>query len=84
MDAIEKATITTEVIGIQIEIEIEYPEFEKLKYFAEKNNIQIVDTIYENTIKCYIEIPKEMLKKLLNENKILKHNIIKEVNIVIR
>ena len=83
MDAIEKATITTEVLGIQVEIEIEYPEFEKLKYYAEKNSIQIVNTIYENTIKCYIEMPKELLERVLNENKVLHYSIVKEVNIVI-
>ena len=84
MDAINKATITTEVLGIQVELEIEYPEFEKLKYYAEKNKIQIVDTIYENTIKCYIEIQKEMLEKVLNENKILNYRIIKNVNIILK
>ena len=84
MDAIEKAIITTEVLGIQVELEIEYPEFEKLKYFAEKNGVQIVDTIYENTIKCYIEIPKELLEKVINENNILNYRIIKDVNIVLK
>ena len=84
MDAINKATITTEVLGIQVELEIEYPEFEKLKYFAEKNGVQIVDTIYENTIKCYIEIPKELLEKVINENNILNYRIIKDVNIVLK
>lgn len=84
MAAIENATLTTEILGIQVELELEYSEFEKLKYYAEKNNIQIVDAVYENTIKCYIEIPKEKLDEVLNFNKVLKYNIVKNVNIVVR
>jgi putative IMPACT (imprinted ancient) family translation regulator len=81
MDAIEKAKITTEVLGIQVELEIDYPEFEKLKYYSEKNGVQIVDTKYENTIKCYINIKKELLDSLISENKIINYKIIKEINI---
>lgn len=84
MDAIEKATIITEVMGIQVELEIEYSEFEKLKYYAEKNGVQIVDIVYENTIKCYINTTKEILASLVKENKILNYRIIKDVNIIIK
>ena len=78
MEAIEKATILDEIIGIQVELELEYTDFEKLKYFSEKNGVHIVNTEYENTIKCIIEIPKEILDKLLNENKIVYYKVLKQ------
>ena len=81
MKAIENATITNETLGIQVELEIDYPELEKLKYFAEKNSIQIVDIIYENTIKCYMEMQKNFLDNVLNANKTISYKIIKNVNI---
>lgn len=81
MAAIEKATIASEMIGIQIEVEIDYSDLEKLKYFSENNEMQIVDIIYQDKIKCYLDIPKESLNNLLNNNKIIKYNIIKDVNI---
>lgn len=81
MCAINNATITEEIIGIQVEIEIEYSELEKLKYIADKNNANIVNILYENTIKCFIELPKENLDNIINENKIINYKIIKDVNI---
>ena len=81
MDAIEKATLTNEIIGIEVEVEIEYADLEKMKYFADKNSIRIVNTDYQDTIKCYIETPKEILEKLLTDNKVINYKIIKNVNI---
>lgn len=81
VDAINNATITEEMIGVQIEVEIEYSELEKLKYWTEKNGAKIVDSIYENTIKCYLELPKEKIEDLISELKINNYKIAKSVNI---
>lgn len=81
LDAINNATIAEEILGIQVEVEIEYADLEKLKYSCEKQCANIVDTIYENTIKCYIELTKENLENILSENKIICYKILKSVNI---
>ncbi len=83
MDAIGKATITNEIIGIQVEVELEYAELEKLKYFVEKNGIRIVDVDYQDTIKCYIEMPKEILERFLSENNVIRYSVVGDVNIVV-
>ena len=81
MDAIEKAVITDEMLGVQVEVELDYSDLEKLKYYAEKNKIQIVDIKYENTIKCYMEMSKDKVEDMINTNKIITHKIVKNVNI---
>ena len=82
---IEAATFASETIGLEVETEIDYTQLELLKYYCRKNNIKIVNTIYENNIKCIIEVTDEELEKLLDENssncRILGHRIIAKKSI---
>ena len=66
---IEKATLANETMGLEVEIVIDYNSLEMLKYYCKNNNIAIINTIYENNIKCYIESTKEELENLLDKNK---------------
>lgn len=66
---IEKATLANETMGLEVEIVIDYNSLELLKYYCKNNNITIINTIYEDSIKCYIESTKEELEKLLDKNK---------------
>jgi len=86
IEAIEKAEFVVEKIGYELEIILNYQEFEKLQYYCEKNEISIINTEYEEKIKCYIEVTKEEKDKILELKKegtlkIEKYNIIKEKNI---
>ena len=82
---IEGATLANETMGLEVEVIIDYNGLEMLKYYCKNNNINIVDTVYEDSIKCYIEVTKEELDDLLDTNKnnwnILSYSIIKEKNI---
>lgn len=82
---IESATLANETMGLEVEVIIDYNGLEMLKYYCKNNNINIVDTVYEDNIKCYIEVTKEELDDLLDTNKnncnILSYSIIKEKNI---
>ncbi len=74
--------------GYEIELEVEYNELEKLKYFCKNNNIVIVDEDYNEKIKIQIEIAKnkmEILEKFCKNNK-KNHNIkiLKEKNIKLK
>ena len=65
---------------------ISYNEWEKFKYYCEKNNINIINVIYDEKIKSRIEvtdIEKTKINELIKENtlKIENLNIIKEKNI---
>ncbi|MCR5146968.1 MAG: YigZ family protein [Clostridia bacterium] len=82
---IESATIANETIGLEVEIEIEYTMLEMFKYYCKKNDINIVDIVYENNIKCYIEVTDVELENLLDINKnnckIVGHKVIRTKNI---
>lgn len=62
------ATLANETMGLEVELVIDYNGMELLKYYCKNNNINIINTIYENNIKCYIEATKEELEKLLDKN----------------
>ena len=81
--AINRATIAKETIGLEVEFEIEYAQLEGFKYYCNKNNIQIVKVVYENNIKCYVEVTKEELKNIVNECGcgILGYEVVKNKNI---
>ena len=86
ISALEKAKIVNEEIGYEIEVAISYNEWEKFKYYCEKNNINIINVIYDEKIKSRIEvtdIEKTKINELIKENtlKIENLNIIKEKNI---
>ena len=86
ISALEKAKIVNEEIGYEIEVTISYNEWEKFKYYCEKNNINIINVIYDEKIKSRIEvtdIEKTKINELIKENtlKIENLNIIKEKNI---
>lgn len=82
---ISSATIANETIGMEVEVEIEYTMLEMFKYYCKKNEINIVDTVYEDNIKCYIEVTNEELENLLDINdnncKIVGYKVIKTKNI---
>ena len=50
--------------GLEVEFIVDYPDFEKMKYYFKQKNIKIVDSIYEEKIKVLVEITEEKLKEL--------------------
>lgn len=82
LDAVNSASLANEIMGIKAEIEINYTQLENIKYYCKKNDINITDIIYENNIKCYIELTQEDLDKMVDkDNKcdILKYRVLKSV-----
>lgn len=82
---IESATLANETMGKEVEIVIDYNSFELLKYYCKNNNINIVNTVYEDNIKCYLEVTDDELDELLDKNKnncnILDYKILSVKNI---
>ncbi len=83
--SIEKAGVVEQELGYEIEIAITYQDFEKLKYYCNKNNIDITNIEYKENIICKIELTNDEMNKLLSDNmyenrgtNILKYNILKE------
>lgn len=79
---INSATIAKETIGLEAEIEIEYAQLEGFKYYCNKNNIRIVNVVYEDNIKCYVEVTKEELENIVSGGcGILRYEVVKSKNI---
>ncbi len=82
---IESATLANETMGLEVEVVIDYNGLELLKYYCKNNNINIANTVYEDNIKCYLEVTKEELDNLLDNNKnncnIIEYNVIETKNI---
>ena len=67
--ALKTAELVSEVWGLEAEIEVSYNNLEMLKYYCKKNDISIIDLIYENNVKAIIEVTKEEYEKII-ENKV--------------
>ena len=79
---INSATIARETIGLKAEIEIEYAQLEGFKYYCNKNNIRIVNVVYEDNIKCYVEVTKEELENIVSGGcGILRYEVVESKNI---
>lgn len=85
--AIESATLVTLEPGYEANIRVGYSDFEKLKYYCNKNNIMMISSEYSDDIRCIVEINEEMKKEILSdfkgENKlnILSFDIVRQKNI---
>lgn len=85
-EVIQKSKIIQLESGYELNIIIEYSEFELFKYYLKKRNIVMSHVEYENNISCIVEISKKE-KELLYENlsnnpfKLLKIEIMKEKHI---
>ena len=63
--AIENAQIVEKCEGDEVEVKLEYADFEKLKYYCEKRKINVVE--YEENIACKLEIVGVQINRILEE-----------------
>lgn len=80
--ALEKSEKICMELGIEAEIEVNYQDLQKLKYYLEKRNLKILDTVFNETIKVKFEILEQdlvvLIKNKENVNfKIISYNIAK-------
>lgn len=82
---IESATLANETLGVEVEVTVNYSDLDLLKYYCKNNNINITNTVFENNIKCYLEVTKEELDRLIDKEysncKIIEYNVISTKNI---
>ena len=86
LEALKKAEYVTEKIGLELKIEINYIDLEKLRYYCQKNDIDIIKIEYKEFIECVLEVTNDEKDKILSNNqdikfKILKWKILTEKNI---
>jgi len=81
--ALEKIEIIKKDLGLEVKFEVSYSDLQKLKYYFEKKNINIVGNEFNENVRVLIEITKEKLDELI-ENKlnlnfeIINYKVIKE------
>ena len=80
--AIENTTKIEKCLGQQLEVGLEYSEFENFKYYCKNNSINLVDTQYTENIVCKIELEEEIKQKLMQDFEIknINLNYIKELS----
>ena len=78
-DSMQNALELTEKVekctGIEFEAELEYNNLETFKYYCRKNNINIVNIQYENTIICKIQLEENTKSKLINDSETKNINL---------
>ena len=79
IEAIEKSEKQEKCLGNEIELTIEYPEFENFKYYCKKNKINIININYSENIVCNIELEESKKEKLLEDYR-EKHINIAKIN----
>lgn len=65
---IQNSKLICQAKGYCVEVEINYYDNEKFKYYCEKNNIKIVDSQYSESILYKIEINDEEYQELITKN----------------
>ena len=82
MQAIEDSEKVEKCLGQELEILLEYSEFENFKYYCKNNKINIVDSQYNENIVCRIELEEVTKQKLVEDFKTKNINLknIKELS----
>ena len=81
MLAIENSIKISKYIGVELEVKLEYKEFENFKYYCKNNDINIINLQYNENIVCQIELEEAKKQKLIKDLETKKINLskIKEV-----
>lgn len=84
--ALELTEFLTMDIGVEAKVILSYDNVENFRYYARKNNINIINEEYSNNVEFLIEISNEMLEKTLKDIdnfsiKMTKIDILKEKTI---
>ncbi len=64
LKAIEKSDTIQKCQGIEMQVTIEYNEFERFKYYCKNNHILITNVEYSELISCKIELEDDKKEKL--------------------
>lgn len=85
LNGLEEVTKDT---GLEVKLEVSYPDLEKMKYYLKQNNIDITNSEFAENVFVYVDITEEKYDVLLKARndlnfKVITTEIIKEKYIVI-
>ena len=64
-EALKNVEIIEKYLGLEVKLEVNYPNLEKLKYYLKQNEIKILSSEYLENIKVLVEMSEEKLNILL-------------------
>lgn len=76
LQAIENSSKIKKCLGEELEVGLEYSEFETFKYYCKNNKIKITNTKYLENIICKIELEEEKKQKIIKDFEIKNINLI--------
>lgn len=79
--AIEESTKEKKCLGVEMQVEVEYQNFENFKYYCKINNIEVVEAQYLEKIICKIELEEKTKMKIIKDYETQKININKIVEL---
>ena len=87
-DAISKTQIVNKDLGLIVNFDVAYSDFEKLKYYFKNEGINIINEEYGQEVKVHFEITEEKYKHIINKKeevnfKILNYEIERKCFILI-
>ena len=82
LQVIEKSERIEKCYGHELDVILDYNEFENFKYYCKNNKINIVETQYLENIVCKIEIEEKVKNQLIGDLEIKNINLknIKELS----
>ena len=76
--AIETASFVKSILGIEMQIRLDYPHLENFKYYCKANDIKIINIEYFDDILIKVQLEKNRKEKIMKDIEI-KNLIIKEI-----
>ncbi len=67
LKAIEEAKKVTKCLGQELQVKLDYNEFENFKYYCKKNKINIIKAEYQEYIECTISLEFNIKEKLMKD-----------------
>lgn len=67
LESIKKSKFVTKVQGIEMQVIVEYGDFDAWKYYCKNNDILITNVEYSDFVLCKIELEDEKKEKLLRD-----------------
>lgn len=77
-EALANVEEVTKDLGLEVKIQVSYPDLEKLKYYLKQNEIEITGSEYNENVDVFVDITVEKYERLLKavENYDLNFNVI--------
>ena len=75
-EALNKCQEVEKELGLEVQFEVVYADFEKLKYYLKQNDINLVNSEYSENVSVIVEISEEKLDEIEKQKEELNFKIL--------